>query len=242
MNEVELTIEGQATNEPSSIRLVATLAIAGMLSGALIAGAYQITKPIIEANKARELRAAVLKVVPESTTVSRMVLRDGSIVAIPDDEQTDEPMIYGAYDDAGNFRGYAIANEGAGFQDVISVLFGYNPATQRIVGMHILSSRETPGLGDKIFKDAAFIANFDDLAIEPEIVVVKDGKDQPNEVDAITGATISSKAVVKIINEANAFWGEHLPQPGKEPPAPKPPESNEKQAAPEQSTSKGSTP
>jgi len=201
-----------------------------MLSGALIAGAYQLTKPIIEANKARELRAAVLRVVPDSTTVSRMALREGVIVAIPDDNPTDEPLIYGAYNDGGAFRGYAIANEGAGFQDIISVLFGYNPASQRVVGMHILSSRETPGLGDKIFKDAAFVANFDDLAIEPPIVVVKDGRDQPNEVDSITGATISAKAVVKIINEANAFWGEFLPEPGNEPPAPQPTETTEKQA------------
>jgi electron transport complex protein RnfG len=86
--------------------------------------------------------------------------------------------------------------------------------------MHILSSRETPGLGDKIFKDAEFVGNFGDLATGPEIVVVKDGRDTENEVDAITGATISSKAVVRIINEANAFWVEKLPAPGAEPPAP----------------------
>jgi electron transport complex protein RnfG len=223
MNEVELTVEGRGA-ETSSVRLAGTLAIAGMLSGFLLAGAYQITKPIIEANKARALREAVLKVVPESTTVSRMALRDGMIVPIADDEETADPLIYGAYDDTGAFCGYAIANSGAGFQDQIDVLFGYDPARERVVGMHILASRETPGLGDKIFKDDDFVAIFRDLAIEPSIVVVKDGRDQPNEVDAITGATISSKAVVKIINEANTFWLPYLPAPGDEPPAPAPAE------------------
>ncbi|VAX40615.1 Electron transport complex protein RnfG, partial [hydrothermal vent metagenome] len=199
MNEVELTIEGQAP-EPGGLRLVATLALAGMLSGLLLAGAFQITKPIIEANKIRELRKGVIKVVPGSTIVSRMALRDGTIVPITDEEKTDDPVIYGGYDDAGTFQGYAIANEGAGFQDLIQVLYGFDPARRRVIGMHILSSRETPGLGDKIFKDMDFVANFNDLSIDPTIVVVKDGRDQPNEVDSITGATISTKAVVKIIN------------------------------------------
>jgi electron transport complex protein RnfG len=73
--------------------------------------------------------------------------------------------------------------------------------------MEILDSRETPGLGDKIYKDAAFVANFASLSVDPEIVAVKKGnKSAPNQIDAITGATISSKAVVKIINTANALW------------------------------------
>jgi len=71
----------------------------------------------------------------------------------------------------------------------------------------ILESRETPGLGDKIYKDADFVANFRSLSVEPEILAVKKGtKSAANEVDAITGATISSKAVVRIINEGNAKW------------------------------------
>ena len=210
MSEVELTIGGQA-KEPSSIRLVLTLAIAGMISGFAIAGAYQITKPRIEANKARALREAVFQVVPGSSVMQKLVLRDGAPVVLLENEQTDEPVVYGAYDEAGVFRGYALANDGAGFQDQIELLYGYDPVKKRVVGMRILASRETPGLGDKIFKDAAFVVIFDDLAVEPEIVVVKDGRDADHEVDAITGATISAKAVVKIINESNAFWLDQLP-------------------------------
>jgi electron transport complex protein RnfG len=78
--------------------------------------------------------------------------------------------------------------------------------------MAVLESRETPGLGDKIYKDADFVASFDGLAVDPEIRAVKKGKKAAsNEIDAITGATISSKAVVRIMNEANARWLERLP-------------------------------
>jgi electron transport complex protein RnfG len=108
---------------------------------------------------------------------------------------------------------------GPGFQDTIALLYGYLPREKQVVGMEILESRETPGLGDKIYKDADFVAEFSALAVEPEIVAVKKGTaTQPNQVDSITGATISSKAVVRIINETHMAWAGQLPAPGTEPP------------------------
>ena len=86
------------------------------------------------------------------------------------------------------------------------MIYGYDVKGQRVVGMEVLESRETPGLGDKILKDADFLANFRDLAVAPEVVVTKKGRTRDNEVDAISGATISSIAVVRIINEANGRW------------------------------------
>jgi electron transport complex protein RnfG len=84
--------------------------------------------------------------------------------------------------------------------------------------MEILESRETPGLGDKIYKDLSFVSSFESLSIDPEIRALKKGKrSAPNEIDAITGATISSKAVVRIINEANQLWQPRIDQaPGAE--------------------------
>lgn len=222
MTEVELTVGG-GPKPASSLRLVATLAIGGMLSGFLLAASYQVTKPIIEENKARELRLSVYKVVPGSTSVQRLVYRDGVLTPISETEKTTEPVLYAGYDDTGAFKGYGIVNEGAGFADQIRLIYGYDPAAARVVGMHVLTSKETPGLGDKISKDPRFLASFQSLAVEPPAVVVKDGRNAENEVDAITGATISSKAVVRILNEAQSFWGSRLPPPGSEPPAPAPP-------------------
>jgi Na+-translocating ferredoxin:NAD+ oxidoreductase RnfG subunit len=58
---------------------------------------------------------------------------------------------------------------------------------------------------------------FEGLSIDPRVVVVKDGRDASNEIDGITGATISSKAVARIINQGTAFWADKLPAPGDEP-------------------------
>lgn len=220
MTEVDLTISGRP-QQPGSARLILTLAVAAALSGFALAGAYQITKPMIDANKARMLREGVFKVVPGSSRLAMLAVRDGALVTVPE-AAPGEQIVYAAYDDAGDFLGYGLVGSGAGFQDTIRVLYGYDPAERNVIGMHILESRETPGLGDKIFKDEAFIRNFDALSIEPEIVLVKDDPSGANEVDAITGATISSRAVVKIINAANEQWLPLLPEPGAEPPAPEP--------------------
>jgi electron transport complex protein RnfG len=72
--------------------------------------------------------------------------------------------------------------------------------------------RETPGIGDKIYTDEAFLKNFaaldaklaaDMKALAHAIKVVKHGsKQNPWEIDAISGATVTSKAVGKGINES----------------------------------------
>jgi electron transport complex protein RnfG len=204
--------------QPSSLRLVMTLAIAGLISGVAIIGIYETTLPTITANKARELREAVFKVLPGVSRMQALVYRDGRILAVSE-PQKDEPVVYGGYDEQGDFVGYAMPGAGPGFQDTIALLYGYLPHDKKVVGMEILESRETPGLGDKIYKDADFVAEFSDLSVEPEIVAVKKGTGTlDNHVDAITGATISAKAVVRIINETHVAWTEQLPAPGTEPP------------------------
>jgi electron transport complex protein RnfG len=205
------------TAQPSSLRLVLTLAIAGLISGIAIIGIYESTLPTITANKARELREAVFKVLPGVTRMQALVFRDGQLLAGTEPAKN-EPVVYGGYDDGGGFVGYAIPGSGPGFQDTIGLLYGYTPERDLVLGMEILESRETPGLGDKIYKDMSFVGGFSALSIDPEIVAVKKGTSAAaNEIDTITGATISSKAVVRIINEAHVAWRDRLPAAGAEP-------------------------
>jgi electron transport complex protein RnfG len=193
--------------EPSAARLVATLSLAGLLSGVAIAGAYVITQPRIQANKAEALRRAVFNVVPGADSMQTCTLRDGRIVTFDGAQPAPDDAVYATYSEHGDLLGYAIPAEGAGFQDAIRLIFGYEPQEQRIVGMQVLESRETPGLGDKIIKDAHFLENFVALDASSDLVLVKKGaKAHDNEVDAITGATISSRAVVRILNDGLDTW------------------------------------
>jgi H+/Na+-translocating ferredoxin:NAD+ oxidoreductase subunit G len=202
-----------------SVRLVLTLAVAGLFSGLAIVGAYVGTLPRITENQARALREAVLQVVPGSARMQGLDVSGDGLAPAESGGGSGAADIYAAYDDAGHFLGYAIPAEGAGFQDTIQLIFGFDPLRRRIVGLRVLESRETPGLGDRIVKDPAFAANFDSLAVDPVIALVKNGtRSAPNEVDGITGATISSKAVVRILNATAAEWLPRLPRPGLEPP------------------------
>ena len=203
------------TAEPGSTRLVATLSFAGLLSGLIIVLVYEATLPTIAAYKAKVLQEAVFRVLPGTTRLQRLVYRDGRLKAVERIEK-DEESIFGGYDADGNLVGYAIPGSGPGFQDIIRLLYGYLPEQRKVIGMEILESRETPGLGDKIYKDAEFVASFEDLSSDPEILAVKKGsRAAANEIDAITGATISSKAVVRIINQANQQWYRRLLIPAK---------------------------
>lgn len=206
----------QAPPEPSSLRLIATLGVAGLLSGLALVGVYILTLPTIESNKAAALQAAVFEVVPGSTRMQKLIPGGDSMVVTSTDDET--PGLYATYDAEGAFKGYAIQAEGPGFQDKIALIYGYDPQKQRIIGMRVLESKETPGLGDKIIKDMGFVGQFDDLAVEPEILPMKAGEGtEAHHVDCITGATISSKAVIKIINQSDATWLGQLPPPGSEP-------------------------
>jgi electron transport complex protein RnfG len=192
--------------------MLATLGVAGLCSGIALVGIYLLTLPRIERNRAAALEAAIYRVLQGARSRAAFVLREEKLVPFESEagRLPKQEAIYAGYDEAGTLVGFAIPAEGPGFQDTIKLLYGYNSGLRRVVGMEVLESRETPGLGDKIIKDAEFVANFRDLAVEPEIVAVKKGRTRPNEVDAISGATISSKAVVRIINASNGRWLERL--------------------------------
>lgn len=74
-----------------------------------------------------------------------------------------------------------------------------------LTGIKVLSHSETPGLGAKI-NELEFIDKFKNLPIENFIELVKTSKSKDNEVEAVSGATISSTAAVKASNEAIAFY------------------------------------
>lgn len=191
------------------VRMILTLAVAGFASGLVLVTVYVRTAPLILENQKAALEAAIYKVVPGSTNRKAFEIKENKLVPYEGDGLPMQDAVFAAYDDSGSLLGYGIPSEGPGFQDTIKLIYGYDHEAGKVIGMEVLESKETPGLGDKIIKDKEFVDNFSDLSISPEIVAVKTGtKEASNEVDTISGATISSKAVVKIINDGN---GKFLP-------------------------------
>jgi electron transport complex protein RnfG len=191
--------EAMAEDVPSW-RLIMTLAVAGALAGLLIVGVFQWAQPQILEYRARVLTEAIHEVLGSPDQVQTLYVREGGLDEEPPvgvDTAQAERVFLGR-DAQGEPVGFAVTGARAGFQDVIQLIFGYDALDEEILGMRVLESKETPGLGDKIYKDSAFVGEFN--GVGAPIEGVKDGGGGPNEVDMITGATISSTTVITIIN------------------------------------------
>jgi len=198
---------------PSSSRMIATMGAIGLLAGILIVFTYQLTFPVIKRNKAIALQRAVFEVVPGAVEKRTFSEDDGELILLEGENEAVRKY-YAGYDSSGRLTGIAIEAAGQGFQDLLRILYGYSPDCNCIVGMKVLESKETPGLGDKIEKDARFRENFvaldatlsgENREMAHPITMVKHGeKSEAWQVEAITGATISSRAIANILRESSS--------------------------------------
>ncbi|MHC4940150.1 MAG: FMN-binding protein [Planctomycetota bacterium] len=188
-----------------SWRLVATLGTGGACAGLLLVLVFQATAPAIAAYKEKMLRLAVQEVLDEPHRTEALYRYEGKLVAkLPDgvDDRKLERVFVGFRED-GEVAGFAMAAGEPGFQDIIRLIFGYDPRTKKTLGMKVLESKETPGLGDKIEKDEGFVAQF--RGAGTPLVANEEGG-----IDTITGATISSRAIIRIINNTLERIGPEL--------------------------------
>ncbi|MEG0377765.1 MAG: RnfABCDGE type electron transport complex subunit G, partial [Eubacterium sp.] len=101
--------------------------------------------------------------------------------------------------------GYTIKTTPSGYAGEIEVLTGIS-LEGKITGITILSQSETPGLGAKS-TEPAFQEQYKDKDAKKEITVIKGGEPTGNQVAAITGATITSKAVTAGVNYSEKIFG-----------------------------------
>lgn len=202
-------LQVQQPRTPSAFAMLRTLGGIAMLSGLLVVLIYEYTLPIIAENQRIATERAVFRVIPGAVRKRDFMVTP--IGLVPAAGATDEgDRIYAAYDADGKLKGVAFPGAAQGYQDVVKFLFGYDPTCECIIGSKVLKSTETPGLGDKIDFDPEFLKNFEALdarvnatgdALANPIVTVKHGtKANPWQIDAISGATISSAALGRALN------------------------------------------
>lgn len=199
------------TPDTNSAAMIRTLGLVATLCGVLIVAAYQGTLPAVTANKKLALERAVKALIPDADTVVEYDASPTGIHPAAGQAPAGAIRFYAAYDRQHQLK--AIAAEGAarGYADIVRVLYGYDPGCQCIFGVRVVQMRETPGIGDKVLTDPAFLANFTKLdvtlasdlkSMANAVKTVKHGtKQNPWEIDAISGATITSKAIGRGINE-----------------------------------------
>jgi Na+-translocating ferredoxin:NAD+ oxidoreductase subunit G len=202
--------------------MIRTLGLVSAICGLIIVGAYQSTFDAVAANKRIATERAVFKVIPAAKSIAEFValpaggvqkvMRSGIQADGAGETPAGAVKFFAAYDGSGQLAGIAAEGGAKGYADTVRIMFGYSPGCQCIVGIGVVAMRETPGIGDKILVDKDFLANFAALdaklnaelkALANEVKTVKHGsKTHPWQIDAIAGATITSRAVGKAINDA----------------------------------------
>jgi H+/Na+-translocating ferredoxin:NAD+ oxidoreductase subunit G len=193
-------------------KMVFALGLVATICGIIIVGIYQVTLGPVNANKKLALERQVFKVLPHAKTVVDYFATDAGIENAAGRENTPAGAVrfYAAYGEDGKLAGIAAEASSAGYADQVRILYGYDPVKQAITGIGVISMRETPGIGDKILVDKDFLRNFEALdvslaqdlkSLANAVKTVKHGnKQNPWEIDAIAGATVTSKAVGRGIN------------------------------------------
>ncbi len=168
------------------LRLTLTLlAICAVVAG-LLAAVNSITSPIIAASKEAKTQAAVSAVLPGGGQKIEFAGADAS------------GMVLEVY---ASETGYAIKVAPSGFGGAITMMVGVSRKGQ-VLGISVISHAETPGLG------AVAAANTDKgVSFREQFVGLFDGITigaGENQIDALSGATISSQAIVDGVNAALA--------------------------------------
>ena len=159
---------------------------------AILALTNNVTADKIAENEEQSKQNSMFSVLPDATTF---------------DEITPDVM-YAGKDASGKIAGYAISTAVQGYGGQVKVMTGIDP-DGKIVGVDVFyNDDETPGLG-KNTSNASFRDQYIGLSAKEAIAVSKDASSgDAQTVDAVTSATISSRAVTRAVNEACAIYNE----------------------------------
>ena len=169
--------------------MILSLVIICVVAAGALAGVYILTKANIEAQETAKKQTAIMKVLPEGCTVA-------------EEEVVDGLKVYKAYQ-GDEWVATAVETSETGFDGPQVIMVGFN-AKGEVINYEVLKQTETPGLGahiDHWFKDKK--GNQSIIGLKAGSLKVK--QDQ-GDVDAITAATISSRAFLKAINKAYAAY------------------------------------
>ncbi len=168
------------------IKMVVVLTVLSVVSGGGLKWLEEFAKPLIE-NQEMELVKGpairqILKDAANDPVADRFKIKDG---------ETERNVFVGVFD--GKPNTVALETMVNGFADKLGLVVAINVDDNTLTGIGVTISKETPGLGGNAKADPRFAAQFKGKSIEKEIKVTNDG----GEINALSGATITSRAVCK---------------------------------------------
>ncbi|MBQ5353508.1 MAG: RnfABCDGE type electron transport complex subunit G [Alistipes sp.] len=172
--------------ESSLKNMVVVLFTITLISSAAVGGVYMITKEPIEQAKVAAVNDALNQVLPEYEATTSQTIEVNSL-----------PVVAHTATVADKAVGYAVESISKnGFGGTVRLMVGFDTAG-KIININVLEQKETPGLGTKMTDEGnVLLASFKDKnASEINMTVKKDGGD----IDALTAATISSRAYAEAV-------------------------------------------
>lgn len=163
------------------LKLGVFLAVVSAVAGGALAFANEMTAPVIAANNEKTEKAALLQMYPDATE------SDFEEVELKS-ESTTVQKVY-KYNDLFIFN-----MKVSGYKDGTTFLVSINGNDKKIDDFLAMSNGDTKGLGSKVLED-----DFKNSLLE---------KNSEEELDTISGATVSSQPVVDAINEASTYVDE----------------------------------
>ena len=168
------------------LRIVLSLTCVCLICALLLSLVASLAKEKIYANQKDAIDKSLSDIVSDCEKVEKRMVADSSFYVLWDSQE--------------NIIGYGLLVQGQGYQGKIKIMAVVDEDCKKLLGIEIIESSETPGLGAKI-NDTAFKQQFSDLSTSSVIQHTKEETIKNNQIKAISGATISSQAVVSIVNK-----------------------------------------
>jgi electron transport complex protein RnfG len=183
------------------IKMVVVLTVLAVLSGGLLSGFRNATAARIEVQQLKFVKGpaitAILKGVSNDPIKDRFAIKDG---------ETERKVFVGKFDDKANT--VVLESFGKGYGGDIGLMVAINMEDDTIVGAGVTTHSETPGMGARAKDDPGFVSQFESLSINDAFKVTADG----GRVNAMSGATITSRAVCAAATEAGGIYQRMKPQ------------------------------
>ena len=183
------------------IKMVVVLTVLAVLSGGMLSGLRNATAARIEVQQLKFVKGpaikAILKGVSNDPIKDRFAIKDG---------ETERKVFVGKFDDKANT--VVLESFGKGYGGDIGLMVAINVEDDPIVGAGVTTHSETPGLGATAKDDPGFVSQFKGLPIEETFKVTNDS----GKVNAMSGATITSRAVCAAATEAGGIYQRMKPQ------------------------------
>jgi H+/Na+-translocating ferredoxin:NAD+ oxidoreductase subunit G len=183
------------------IKMVVVLTLLCTFSGGLLAAIRGGTKEKIEYQQLKFVKGPAIKAILQGSSndpiVDRFKIKDGKI---------ERSFFVGIFD--GKASAVAFESFGKGFGGDIGLMVGVNIEDDNIIGAGVTTHNETPGVGSRAKSDPGFAAQFTGLSIKDTFKVKTDG----GQVDAVSGATVTSRGVTVAATEAGKIYKKLKPQ------------------------------